>query len=309
MEWSGGAHVSSTNNESANIGRAVARDLIENFRDPDFWALCEIYKRANPGESTVVFTVHLGKGTKIVSNYANSAPEWTTELEDDVDDAADTHRWRHGDPAAEPLVHIEDDARMPKPGVTPLMRAAASENIEKLKELLEAGADVGQPDSSGWTALMYAIPRECGGGDSACMSSPNFLKTLLAAGADANYSSPHGYTPLMAAAFDRRFEKELVKAGANINAQNVDGISALMILASFGKVDEIKAALDAGADPKLRDNQGRTALEYLRLANCDRSPLRDPLQDSAQVSSDCKSLEEGDFEQTKALLQKAVAAP
>jgi hypothetical protein len=46
-----------------------------------------------------------------------------------------------------------------------------------------------------------------------------------------------------------------------------------MILAARGEADEIKSALTAGANASLRDAKGRTALDYLRLANCGKNPL------------------------------------
>ncbi len=312
VEWDGKHHVNNADQQTVNISPMEARDLIEKFRSPDFWALCGLYTRSGGGDSATTFTVNLGKRTKIVSNHGDSAPEWLADLENDIDDTANTHQWRHGDPFTEPLVHISDDADMPKPGVTPLMRAAAHGDVEKVNALLNEGADIGQTDSSGWTALMYANPRWCtgGGGDSVCIvSNSNLLKLLIAAGADANYSSPHGDTPLMAAAYDERFEKDLVKGGANINAQNWDGLSALMILVTTGRVDEIQAALIAGANAKLKDNQGRTALDYLRLANCDQSPVRNPLDETAPGKKDCDNLVEDDFEKIKDSLQKAIAAP
>jgi ankyrin repeat protein len=43
----------------------------------------------------------------------------------------------------------------------------------------------------------------------------------------------------MASALDRLFDEHLAKAGANINAQNSVGTTALMILAAKSSPDEI----------------------------------------------------------------------
>jgi hypothetical protein len=62
--------------------------------------------------------------------------------------AANTHAWRHGDPRTEPLSNIFEDAYMPKPGVTPVMKAAASANLSAVKEILMAGGDVDSTDAT-----------------------------------------------------------------------------------------------------------------------------------------------------------------
>ena len=42
-------------------------------------------------------------------------------------------------------------------GVTPLMWAALDYNIDNVKLLLDAGADINAMDCDGWTAAMYAM--------------------------------------------------------------------------------------------------------------------------------------------------------
>jgi ankyrin repeat protein len=202
--------------------------------------------------------VQVGGRSKKVWNYAESAPEFEESLEDAVDDAANTHAWRHGDPRTEPLSNIDQDAYMPKPGVTPLMKAAARADVGTIKKLLKSGTDVDATDSSGWTALLYAAV--------SLHSEP--VELLLASGANPNHNSFSGDTPLMAAAISRSFNVDLARSGADINAKNSSGITASMILAAEGEGDEVEGALKTGADPCLKDAHGRTALDYLRLANC-----------------------------------------
>src|SRR5208282_6570219 len=101
------------------------------------------------------------------------------------------------------------------------------------------------------------------------------VQLLLGMGADPNQKSAIGDTALMASASRGAFDDDLVKAGAKINAQNSAGVTALMILAAKGEADEIRDALKAGANASLKDAKGRTALDYLRLANCGKNPIRD----------------------------------
>jgi hypothetical protein len=302
VNWDGKKFVEVSKRESSDIGPSLARDLIAQFSTGDFWQLCGSYSTSVTDNATVTFSVIIGGLTKTVSNYANAAPPWVNDLEYAVDGAADTHHWLHGDPRDENLRNVAQDGWGPKPGLTPLMRAAARADGKKVKTLLEEGADPEQADSSGWTALMYARTEYCDGGD-ACASEPEVIKILIAAVANPNYSSPHGDTALMAAAWDHRFEVELIKAGVDVNTQNVDGSSTLMILASFGDADAIQNALLAGANPKLKDTQGRTAIDYLRLANCGKSPLRERSGVGVLENKTCGRLDSDDYRKSKKLLE------
>jgi ankyrin repeat protein len=169
---------------------------------------------------------------------------------------------RHGDPVTEPLIHIQGEY-LPKPGQTDLMRAAAKGDLEKVKSLIAADARLEDTDASGWTALMYAAA-----------SSIDVLDELVRAGANRNHRSPFGDTVFMASALTGFFDADLAVDAGIINAQNRDGVTALMLLASGGRVDEIQAALEAGANAKLRDKRGRSALDYLNAIACHKSLVR-----------------------------------
>jgi ankyrin repeat protein len=56
---------------------------------------------------------------------------------------------------------------------------------------------------------------------------------------------------------------ELLKAGADINARDEEGRTALMIAAKYNKDPEVIAVLlKAGADARVKDNSGHTALDW-----------------------------------------------
>ena len=254
---------------------------MQKFMDREFWKLQERYSAAKTDATGARIEVQIGGRAKAVGDYAESAPRLVQTLEFAIDDAADTHRWRHGNPRNEPLRNIEEDGRMAKLGVTVLMRDAASGDEAGQEMDLASGPELEAVDSSGWTALMYAA------------ASPyQSVETLLKAGANPNHKSPRGDTPLMASAITGYFCEELVQAGARINAQNSAGITALMILAANGDADEVKDALTAGADPRIRDAQGRSAIDHLHLACRGKSPIFHDRESDSMNEEDVHNIEQ-----------------
>ena len=169
------------------------------------------------------------------------------------------------------------------PGATPLMHAASQPSLERVQRLLRDGASAGGADAHGWTPLMYA----------AVHGDPAVLRVLLAAGADSNQGSLLGNTPMMIAASQGEFHKELIRAGASLNAQNTAGTTTLMILADKAGSREIRAALKSGADATFQDKGSRTALDYLRLAHCNKSLIpASGLEAQSTPDKECPSLDD-----------------
>lgn len=295
VEWNGEFFVRTRGHRTSHISSDSAKHLLGKFLAADFWNLCNDYSAAITDQATTITVFRTGGRSKKVDNYANSAPAWFISLELEIDATANTHRWRHGDPRSEPLSNIDEDAEMPKPGVTPLMRAAALGNETQITAILNEKPDIDAVDSSGWTALMYAAT-------SRAESDPVLL--LLSAHANPNHRSARGDTPLMAAAISGLFDEDLGEAGADVNAMNSDGVTALMILAAKGEPDEVKEILESHADPSLKDKRGQTALSYLRLANCGKNPLH--IETQYDPSSDCDNLDADDVAQISKLLSSSL---
>ncbi len=94
----------------------------------------------------------------------------------------------------------------------------------------------------------------------------DFVKMLLLAGVSPNATDSFaGETALHhAAGHPRRLGilQVLVRAGANLNAQDKGGQTALFTAAIVRNNAAIRALLEAGADPWVRKNTGETALAY-----------------------------------------------
>ena len=297
VTWNGSAFVRSTGVSHSRIDSQVARSLIQQFQQAKFWTLCAGYDASITDSASAQICVQIGGRSKAVWNYANSAPPFLETFEKAIDATANTHEWRHGNPRTEPLSNIFDDTFMPKPGVTPLMKAAGKADVDAIKEAISRGDPIDEVDSSGWTALMYA----------AASSHSEPVQILLKAGANPNHRSFIGDTPLMTSAIARQFDEDLWRGGAEINAKNSDGVSALMILAASGDADEVKAALVAGADAGAKDARGRSSLDYLRLTNCVESPI--VAWHTFETGGRCDHLDEDDVKQVASLLKNAKQKP
>jgi hypothetical protein len=181
----------------------------------------------------------------------------------------------------------------------PLREAAIRGDAAKIRELLAEGAPVDQRDNQQSTALHL----------SALQGHLEATRILLDAQADPNARDDRGFTPLMFAAWmwpataeNARLAQEdlargrlrlatqadrdllmnlgadqeavahlLLDRGADIDAQNRDGETALILAADRDLLNMVKALLDRGADINHQDKRGETALT--RAARMDNAEV------------------------------------
>jgi ankyrin repeat protein len=130
--------------------------------------------------------------------------------------------------------------------------AVDRQDINRLVELIEAGADVNESEED--TPLSKAA--ELGRAD--------MVHELLKAGAEPNFGGI--WVPLCAAVRGKNPDavKLLIDAKADVNAQEEEGSTALMLAAFMGNLEMVKMLVAAGADPKLPDEDGETAIVSAR---------------------------------------------
>ncbi len=170
--------------------------------------------------------------------------------------------------------------------------AARAGRVERVNELLGAGAKVNSRDRNGDSPLNMAAAK----GDEALVDA------LLTAGADVNLGNLAGVTPVMGAAYSAnaavlrklvnagaktepldRVKKnaatyaassgcvdclqELMRVGTPVNAALENQLTLLMWAAAYGHEPAVRMLLSQGADREAKDNRGKTAADMAAEGN------------------------------------------
>jgi hypothetical protein len=131
-----------------------------------------------------------------------------------------------------------------------LIGAAMKGDIRVISQLLGRGARINGQDSSGRTALIYALNNQ----------RAATVEYLLARGADPNVRTSSGHTALFYG--DSRLCSRLIRAGADVNARDALGDTALAMAARCDSLDRVALLLRHGADPNLHVPNGPSALDW-----------------------------------------------
>src|SRR5262245_24268090 len=135
-------------------------------------------------------------------------------------------------------------------GSTALHHAAGYGPLGNLQLLIDKGADVNAKNRRGSTPLHWAIYDEAK------------VRLLLAKGANVNAKQAQGRTPLYLAAMLGNGVptlRLLLSKGANPNLAAVNGQTPLM-MAARGDVEAMQLLIEQGADVNAKDGAGETAL-------------------------------------------------
>lgn len=134
---------------------------------------------------------------------------------------------------------------------------ALFEESEKVVQVLMAWpkTDVNAINSKGESPLMLAALR----------GQEDVAQRLMKKGADVNKT---GWTPLHYAASGGKVPllKLLIENHAYIDAESPNGTTPLMMAAMYGTGAAVELLLQEGADPRLTNQQGLTALQFAQRA-------------------------------------------
>ena len=264
VAWVGDRFVEVKGSAAGVIDVLAARELMQRISGQGFGMFCARYSVGPSDGASTVITLSIAGRSKRVQDTGGAAPPLLRTMADDIDRVGDTHKWRHGDPAAETFGNdrLVVDLVSPKAGVTRLMRVAGAPNTSELGDMVaDTALNLNAVDSSGWTALMYAAqagPTEAVG-------------ILLKVRAKAELRSYEGETAMFAAVSSMQHPdakvRMLAEVGVDVNGQDNRGVTPLMLAAKRSRMPGlISALMELGADPAKRDVEGKSALDYLNEA-------------------------------------------
>jgi len=168
-------------------------------------------------------------------------------------------------------------------------KAIELDQAEKITQLLERGFDPNSPSPKGQPALIVALQK---GSEKSVDVLVNWPKTHL------SIQNLQGETPLMLAAINNKLAlaERLINRGADVNkagwsplhyaaskghiammrllienhayldAESPNGTTPLMMAAHYGSPMATKLLLEEGADPRLKNKLGLTALDFAAKA-------------------------------------------
>jgi uncharacterized protein len=151
-------------------------------------------------------------------------------------------------------------------GYTLLMWATVTKEHELMEEVMKRGANVdsrvkkenGEEKERNLTPLMLASHDEG--------SDLYSVEYLISKGADINAIDEIGETALMKAVENKELEivEFLLQKGAEINILNGDGENALILATRYVNEKMVKYLLENGADKTIVNDHGKTALRYAK---------------------------------------------
>jgi serine/threonine-protein phosphatase 6 regulatory ankyrin repeat subunit B len=136
-------------------------------------------------------------------------------------------------------------------------------NLDRVKALLERGADINEPDELGWSPLYWAVSS----------GQTEVAGFLVARGANVQTKTKTGTTALHQIASRRqdtstntmKLAEILIAKGALVNAKDQKGSTPLHKAAQAGHKAMIELLLARGADAAIKDDNNHTALDLVIL--------------------------------------------
>jgi ankyrin repeat protein len=156
-------------------------------------------------------------------------------------------------------------------GNTALMNATQHGASASARLLLDAGADASIVSKPGFTAVHSATTLDAPARDALLAKKPDVnVASTMAGQVPTGTLALNHLTPLMFAApyGETATIARLLENGANVNARDIRGMTALMFTAASDNqnLDAARLLIAKGADVNIKSNDGETALDWARKA-------------------------------------------
>ena len=175
-------------------------------------------------------------------------------------------------------------------GVTALMRAAHFARSEVVKLLIEHGADVNAKTDEGKTALWeiasnnYVFPE-------VLSRQKKIVEILIANGSEVNARTIHGTTPVAACAdnpYGADILRNLLENGALPSTSGHRDWTPLMLASMHGRIENVELLIEYGADLNAKQDMGESALS-LAAEHCNPEIVELLLKAGASTDFDAKN--------------------
>uniref|UniRef100_A0A0D6QRK6 Uncharacterized protein n=1 Tax=Araucaria cunninghamii TaxID=56994 RepID=A0A0D6QRK6_ARACU len=160
------------------------------------------------------------------------------------------------------IVHGCDLNATTETGETALMLSIKSNHLECFKELLFSGADLAAVNIMGQNAVNVAEVNNC------VSSIYQIISETIKSGKKVYSRNFQIFSPLhfVTSFGDAKLLQKLIQqSGLSLNDQDKHGLSAVMIAAKAGHVEAFKVLVFAGADLRLKNKKGETALGLYQI--------------------------------------------
>ena len=280
IEFDGGGFVAAEGKHTAPADPAAVRDLAKTFIADDFYSMDPMYRASVTDCPTYILAISVDGHTRRVVDYMGTwvgMPDAVTDLEDEVDQFAQTKRWIDGTEGLVAALKGEGFNFKSYAAQVILKEAATRGQTDTVQELLDAGVPL-KPLAPPAPKGPYEEPLFAHvGWLDAASSHPATLKVLLDAGASKG-DQPELDMALLHAARAGQLEsvRELIAAGADPNAdfsKRADGErglgmtitasglgSVLLSAAASGNPAVVKEILRYHPDLEARDLNGNSAV-------------------------------------------------
>jgi ankyrin repeat protein len=278
--FDGGGYVAAKGKHIASVDPDAVRKLAARFIVADFYSMADGYAAPVTDNPGYTLSIDIDGHKKEVHDYVGQEvgmPAAIKDLEDSVDELAETKRWIKGEASLVQTLQDESYNFKTFDAQVILKEAATRGEIATVQALLEAGVPL-QPIAAPKPKDAYeGVPFEYAGWLTAAASHPETLKIFIDADASKDDQSDKDLA-LVGAARSGKVEavRALIAYGANPNAdlrklvvteedggmalEGYGAGSTLIYAASSGNPETVKEILQYHPSLDARDSEGRTVL-------------------------------------------------